>query len=462
MHFSNYLDILGSSKRRYITRVFSIFFIYLLVSFFRLSNSTATVFVDLPVNTVSPLSLAIKIDSSYITKKDALDIKNAIYSDLTSTRLFRSRKDLNNDLSEYDFYSSGNPEEFIRKLTFKSDLDYFLDINIEKEGSNNYVVTGKLISVEERRIIFSQKHIFKEINTSKIAHIVADRIMMDLFGYYEHFDSKILYVVDSQKIKHNSKGTKRIAIINRDGSELSYLNNFSMVMKPSYSNKRKEVFYVTYEGGETRVKIVNVNNGKTIDLGDLVPGIKGKKTISPQISKDGSKILFSMNTENHNFNIYLYQSKVNKITRLTNKGINISPSFAPDDNAFVFASDMKGNTAIYKSQINNKKAKKISKEKGSYYEPKWSPNGDLIVFIKTLKGRFYLGIMNSNGSNEKILYSGHIIESPSWSPSGKSIVFSYADNKKDKMGLKIVDIDGRELLELKSEADLLDPFWFLI
>ena len=67
---------------------------------------------------------------------------------------------------------------------------------------------------------------------------------------------------------------------------------------------------------------------------------------------------------------------------------------------------------------NGRAIKRISFGKGRYATPVWSPRGDLIAFTKMFKGKFFIGVMQPNGKNERILADGYLVESPTWAPNG--------------------------------------------
>ena len=45
---------------------------------------------------------------------------------------------------------------------------------------------------------------------------------------------------------------------------------------------------------------------------------------------------------------------------------------------------------------------------GRYATPVWSPRGDIIAFTKMRKGTFYIGIMNTDGTGERLLARGFL------------------------------------------------------
>ena len=67
--------------------------------------------------------------------------------------------------------------------------------------------------------------------------------------------------------------------------------------------------------------------------------------------------------------------------------------------------------------------KRITHGSGLYGTPVWSPRGDLIAFTKVRKGRFYIGVMRSDGTGERLLTENFYQEAPSWSPNGRVLIF---------------------------------------
>ena len=58
---------------------------------------------------------------------------------------------------------------------------------------------------------------------------------------------------------------------------------------------------------------------------------------------------------------------------------------------------------IYVMPTSGGTPKRISFGKGSYGTPVWSPRGDTIAFTKISGGRFHIGVMRTDGSNERLL-----------------------------------------------------------
>ena len=75
------------------------------------------------------------------------------------------------------------------------------------------------------------------------------------------------------------------------------------------------------------------------------------------------------------------------------------------------------------------------------------------------KGRFYIGVMRTDGTGERLLTENYYQEAPSWSPNGRVLVF-YRETKSGSKGegfsakLWSIDITGYNERRLKTELML--------
>ena len=67
--------------------------------------------------------------------------------------------------------------------------------------------------------------------------------------------------------------------------------------------------------------------------------------------------------------------------------------------------------------------KRISFGDGRYATPVWSPRGDYIAFTKITGGSFGIGVMRPDGSGERMLANGFLVEGPTWAPNGRVMMF---------------------------------------
>ena len=109
--------------------------------------------------------------------------------------------------------------------------------------------------------------------------------------------------------------------------------------------------------------------------------------------------------------------------------------------------------------------KRISFGNGIYGTPVWSPRGDLIAFTKLHKGKFYIGVMRTDGKGERLLTENYYQEAPSWSPNGRVLIF-YRETKTNAKGegfsanLCSFDLTGFSERLVTTFIVASDPLWF--
>ena len=90
----------------------------------------------------------------------------------------------------------------------------------------------------------------------------------------------------------------------------------------------------------------------------------------------------------------------------------------------MFESDRSGTPQLYIMPAGGGEARRISFGQGRYGTPVWSPRGDLIAFTKQSGGRFHIGVMRTDGSEERLLTASFLDEGPTWAPNGRVIMFT--------------------------------------
>ncbi|MBZ4023992.1 Tol-Pal system beta propeller repeat protein TolB [Rhodobacter sp. TJ_12] len=288
----------------------------------------------------------------------------------------------------------------------------------------------------------------------RLAHKVADVIYARITGESGYFDSRVVFVSEAGP---KDKRQKRLAVMDYDGANVTYLTDSStIVLAPRFSPQGDRILYTTFETGFPRIKMMNVGNAS----GQLLPEVPGTMTFAPRFSPDGNSIVYSLE---QNGNTDLYQMGVNGggMQRLTNSpAIETAPSFSPDGSRIVFESDRSGTQQIYVMPVAGGEPVRISFGEGRYGTPVWSPRGDLIAFTKQAGGRFFIGVMRTDGSEERLLTASFLDEGPTWSPNGRVIMFT-RESPGATGGAKLytVDISGRNLKAIEGVGGASDPTW---
>jgi TolB protein len=126
----------------------------------------------------------------------------------------------------------------------------------------------------------------------------------------------------------------------------------------------------------------------------------------------------------------------------------------------VFESDRSGTQQLYIMSANGGEARRISFGQGRYSTPVWSPRGDMIAFTKQNAGRFHIGVMRTDGSEERLLTASFLDEGPTWSPNGRVIMFAReTQGAQGSSSLYTVDISGLNLKRVRTPEGASDPSW---
>ncbi len=294
-------------------------------------------------------------------------------------------------------------------------------------------------------------------NWRRVAHIVSDAIYKRITGEDGYFDTRIVYIAESgPKVER----LKRLAIMDQDGENHRFLTDGrDMVLTPRFSPTLQEITYLSYYKGVPRVYIFNIDSGRQEVLGEF-PGM----TFAPRFSPDGKSVIFSM-AKNGNTDIYTMDLATRDVRQLTrHSAIDTSPSFAPDGKHIVFNSDRSGSQQLYVMNKNGGEVKRISFNKGRYATPVWSPRGDWIGFTRMQKGTFYIGVMRPDGSGERLLTQGFLVEAPTWAPNGRVLMF-FRQEPSDQFGkggrtrVFSIDFTGDNEREVVTPVDASDPAW---
>jgi TolB protein len=126
----------------------------------------------------------------------------------------------------------------------------------------------------------------------------------------------------------------------------------------------------------------------------------------------------------------------------------------------VFESDRSGNQQLYIMSAGGGEAVRISGGKGRYGTPVWSPRGDMIAFTKQNEGRFHIGVMRTDGSEERLLTASFLDEGPTWAPNGRVVMFTRESaGAGGQAQLFSVDVSGRNLKPVPTDGPASDPAW---
>ena len=398
-------------------------------------------------------------DDFNITEK----IIENIEKNLNTTDLFKvikSKKSIYNDYDKVINMTESDLTNLVITKYSKNNIDAVFGGYIYLNDNNDLELKVKLWDILDQREILNKSFIVDNSNWKNISDIISDSIYELLTGEISgHFDSKILFVSETGGAKNRKK---RIAMIDFDGSNLTYLTNGdNLVLTPAFSKHNKdEIVYLEYRNKNPHIYRKNLATNKLTLIGNNM-----EMTYAPNFNPNGSnEILFSA-AKNGISNIYKLNFDDGLIKQLTfDSDISTVPSWSPDGEKIVFVSDKTGIRKLYIMNRDGTDTRMISKGRGVYDKPSWSPDGKLISFVKMEKGEFYIGLMTPNGDNERNIMNAYLVEGIKWSPNGRYLIYSKQKGPfgKDSIpGIYIIDIlTGIEhKINTPENQGATDPDW---
>jgi len=356
-----------------------------------------------------------------------------------------------------------DPAAFIEKITNTDAVPRYPDwraINAQA------LVTGRVTRQPDGRIkvefrlwdvfggiqLTGQQYFSTPDNFRRIAHIISDQIYERLTGEKGYFDSRVVFVDETGP---KDRRIKRLTMMDQDGAGVRYLTNgVDLVLTPRFSPSTQEITYMSFGQGEPRVYLFNTETQQREIVGNF-PGM----TFSPRFAPDGQRVILSLQ-QGGNSNLFVMDLRSKATTRLTDTAaIDTAPCYAPDGSRICFESDRGGRPQIYLMAASGGPAQRISFGEGSYSTPVWSPRGDIIAFTKQTQGRFAIGVMNVDGSGERILTEGYHNEGPTFAPNGRILMFFRDPGGNGGPSLFTVDITGRNELKVPTPSFASDPAW---
>jgi len=289
-------------------------------------------------------------------------------------------------------------------------------------------------------------------NWRRMAHKVADAVYSRITGEGGYFDSRVVFVSETGP---RDNRVKRLAIMDQDGANVQYLTDGrALVFAPRFSPDGGRILYTSYETGFPRIYVMDLASMSPRSLGDQ----PGTMTFAPRFAPNGQTVIYSL-SRGGTTDLYTQSLTSGQISQLTNApSIATAPSYSPDGGQIVFESDRSGTQQLYIMPASGGEPRRVSFGEGRYGTPVWSPRGDLVAFTKSHQGRFHIGVMRTDGSQERLLTASFLDEGPTWAPNGRVIMFT-REVAGGNPSLYSVDISGRNLRRVPTEAAASDPAW---
>ncbi len=320
----------------------------------------------------------------------------------------------------YYFLEKTYGEEIIKNIT----KDIVESRNFEK--SLKKFTEKELKEVNEEFFHFLRSRYYTNYINLDSIDVIAKKITKDRGFFRSPVDidgTNLLIITESRFTpslviydRNKHKKTKLISTYrNEEFFEFLYDDNNNIGL-----SEDQKVVFITRSKGKNQLYVYDLKNRKANKI-----KLPFSIITSPDISKDGKKIVFSAINENFKRDIYLYEIETKKLLNLTEDSfVDDEPRFVDDEN-IIFISDRRDIKNIYFLNISSKTITRYLSIGKNVRNP--SVKGSKILFVSVEAfPSIYLFDIKENKLYKEISPVGRI-ENPSFSKDEKILFSIYKD-----------------------------------
>ena len=263
----------------------------------------------------------------------------------------------------------------------------------------------------------------------------------------EIFINRIAFVSTKDK-------NQEIYLMDTDGMNLVRLTeNTYSDRQPAFSPDGERIAYVTNKNGNFEIYSMDISGTDVVRLTDNKANDE-----SPSFASDGKRIVFASDRDG-NFEIYLLDTETGNQERLTkNISADYHPCWSPNSDKIAFSSNRDGDFEIFVMNPDGANQIKLTHNDSMDDYPSFSPDGARIVY--TSNDRLF--IMNADGTGKKEVLENlkGSVFSPRWSKDGEKVIFSLLYG--GRLDLWTISLEKTRPKRLTKEGLNRDPDWTMV
>ncbi len=325
-------------------------------------------------------------------------------------------------------------------------VDLYLNLDLVQSAFGGLSLKLKLYDVNKRLVVINKT---LSSNDFKRYPFIAHRVSILINKY---LNAPSISWMDKFVIFSIYKSAKQAEIVIADYT-LTYQKTIvkgGLNIFPKWANKnQKEFYYTTYSAANPRVVKLNIYTGAK----ETIMESEGM-VVASDVSSDGKKILITAAPQGQP-DIYLYDLRTKIKTRLTKyKGIDVGAHFVENDTKIVFVSDRLKYPNIFSKKIGSRGVERLifhgrNNASASTYK-------NYVVYVSKESNNefaqktFNLYLVSTKSDFLKRLTTNGLNQFPKFSSDGESILYTKTFNGKSSLGIIRVNYNKSFLFPLKN------------
>lgn len=411
--------------------------LFAIILVFTVSLFAADAELDIVKKSTNLPKIEISVAPSAMNKTLTTKVKSMVEKDLKVSGHF----DVLTSSELVDFDKSPNMITLSNRGT-----DLFLNIDANVSSFGGYAVTAKLYDINARQLLVTRTFsTSKEERYPFLAHRIAIFVNKQLNA--PSIDWMDKFVIFSQY-----KDARKADIIIADYTltfQKAVIRGGLNIFPKWADEKRESFYYTTYDKGIPTIIKTNLYTRQR----ETILKSEGMAVVS-DVSKDGRKLLITASPE-HQPDIYLYDTlRKSKVKLTTYKGIDVGAHFVENDSKIVFVSDRLKYPNIFAKKIGSRGVQRLVFHGRNNASA--TTHEDFVVYTSRERDNefgtytFNLYLMSTKSDFLKRLTANGSNQFPKFSKDGESIIFIKSLNNKSSVGIIRLNHSKSFLFPLKS------------
>ena len=331
---------------------------------------------------------------------------------------------------------------------------YLVTGDVADQGNGQVRVEFRLWNVQTQTQVQGTAYTTTSDNWRRIGHIIGDVVYQQVIGEKGYFDSRVAYISESGPV---TSPIRRLAVMDYDGENNQFLTDgSSMALSPEYNPTRQQLAFVSFQDNNPRVYLFDLQTGAQQEIGSY-----GEMTIWAEILAGWQ------------FAADVGQPKWRLLDRARRawRGRHDAADgcFLHQRHALLLAGWQPDRLQLgprRQPAALCDECRWLGRE-AHQLRPGALCGAELVtarrpycLYILGLGG-FSIGVMAPDGSGERILSQGFLVESASFCPNGRVIMFYRQTPTEDGHSSRLVTIgvDGFNERLVDTPSDASDPSW---